>query len=139
MEPGRPTRQRVTGTVSDRTVVLCALEDLSDGASLGVLPDRKGRDRVVLVRQGPRVHAYINNCPHYDRAPLGWKKNEFLSGDGKHIMCASHGALFRIADGVCELGPCLGQELTRIPVEIDGGLIILKASNPSNEPQELML
>lgn len=95
---------------------LCYLADIPDGGSRGALPGPRGRDRLVLVRQGARVFAYRNNCPHYDRAPLGWKKDAFLSGDSRHIMCAAHGALFRVSDGVCELGPCLGQQLEAVAV-----------------------
>ena len=107
---------------------VCALSDIPDGGSLGVLPNARGRDTVLLVRQGPRVYAYVNNCPHYDRAPLGWKKDEFLSGDGKHIMCAAHGALFRISDGTCEIGPCLGQALKPLQVRLTNGQVVLDIS-----------
>lgn len=77
-----------------------------------------------MVRKGTRVFAYVNNCPHYDRAPLGWKKDAFLNGTGDKIMCASHGALFAIEDGVCEVGPCLGQTLEPIAVTVIDGQII---------------
>ena len=101
-------------------VVLCALSDIPAHGSKGVLPNRRGRDRGLVVRQGDRVYAYVNNCPHYDRAPLGWKKDGFLNGAGDRIMCAAHGALFTIEDGACVIGPCMGQGLTPIPVSIVG-------------------
>lgn len=104
--------------------VLCALEDIAEGRSKGVLPDRRGRARVLLVRTLKGVRGYVNNCPHYDRAPLGWKRDEFLNGAGDRIMCAAHGALFRIEDGICEIGPCLGQALTPVPVWVEHGTII---------------
>ena len=105
--------------------VLCRLDDIKDGGSKGVAPNARGRDQILLVRRGGQVRAYINNCPHYDRAPLGWKKDEFLSGDGQHIMCAAHGALFDTENGVCTLGPCLGQSLTPVSVRLDGGWVVL--------------
>lgn len=108
-------------------IVLCQLGDIADGRSKGVLPNDRGRDRVLLVRQGSRIYGYINNCPHYDRAPLGWKRDEFLSGDGSHIMCAAHGALFRITDGACALGPCLGQNLTPVALRVVDGAVIIDA------------
>ena len=104
---------------------LCKLTDIPDGGSVGVLPNRRGRDQIVLVRQGQHVYGYVNNCPHYDRAPLGWKKGEFLSGDKRHIMCAAHGALFDIQTGVCELGPCLGQSLASVPLDVADGAVRL--------------
>lgn len=94
--------------------------------------DRKGSAqthvgviRSFLIRQGDRVYAYVNNCPHYDKAPLGWKKDEFLDGSGQHVMCSSHGALFRISDGECVLGPCLGEKLTPLLIEVWDGDVFL--------------
>lgn len=103
--------------------LICALHDIPDGGSKGALPGPRGRDRVLLVRKGDDVFGYINNCPHYDRAPLGWKKDEFLNGAKDRIMCSAHGALFRIEDGICEIGPCLGQALTPIRITVEGGLV----------------
>lgn len=102
---------------------LCSIDDIPEGCSRGVLPNARGRDQILLIRQGRKVYGYVNNCPHYDRAPLGWKKDEFLSGDRKHIMCSAHGALFRIEDGACEIGPCLGQSLTPVSLRIENGLV----------------
>lgn len=103
---------------------LCSLDDIPDGGSKGILPNERGRDQGFLVRKGTQVFAYVNNCPHYDRAPLGWKKDSFLDGAGDRIMCASHGALFRIEDGVCEIGPCLGQTLDPIAVSVVDGQVV---------------
>ena len=102
---------------------ICALHDIPDGGSKGALPGPRGRDRVLLVRKGDDVFGYINNCPHYDRAPLGWKKDEFLNGAKDRITCSAHGALFRIEDGICEIGPCLGLALTPIRITVEGGLV----------------
>ena len=41
---------------------------------------------------------YVNSCPHLG-SPLDWVPNRFLSADGRHVLCATHGALFRIEDG----------------------------------------
>jgi nitrite reductase/ring-hydroxylating ferredoxin subunit len=115
-------------TFSEETIDICALDDIPDGGSRGFLPDKRGRDRILVVRQGDRVYGYVNNCPHYDRAPLGWKTDEFLSGDRKHIMCAAHGALFRIHDGACIVGPCLGQNLVSVPLETRRGNVVLESA-----------
>lgn len=104
--------------------ILCRLSDIPDGGSLGLAPNPRGRDQILLVRKGSRVFGYVNNCPHYDRAPMGWRKDEFLNGDRSLIMCASHGALFRIEDGVCVLGPCIGQALQPVPLRVLEGKVL---------------
>lgn len=107
------------------TEPLCRMKDLPDGRSVGFDPLGEGRDTMFVVRRGDTVHAYRNLCPHYDRARMAWKKDEFLNGDHSRIMCAAHGALFRIEDGICEVGPCIGDRLTPVAISIrDGALWI---------------
>ena len=97
---------------------LCRLHDLEDGRSKGFDPLGEGRDTMFVIRRGQQAFAYRNACPHYDFARMAWRKDEFLNADRSRIMCAAHGALFRIEDGVCEIGPCLGQALTPVPLEV---------------------
>lgn len=111
-------------TIGATRQVLCRLDDIVPGRSKGVLANNRGRARVLLVRTPEGIKGYINTCPHYNRAPLGWKKDEFRNGKGDRIMCAAHGALFRIEDGVCVIGPCLGQALTPVPVWVEDGTVI---------------
>ena len=99
---------------------LCRLQDIEDGHSKGFDPLREGRDTMFVIRRGDRAFGYRNACPHYDFARMAWRKDEFLNGDRSRIVCAAHGALFRIEDGVCEIGPCLGQALTPVPLETRG-------------------
>ena len=48
-----------------------------------------------------------------------------ISDDRKHILCATHGALFRIDDGHCLHGPCLGRSLSRVAIRLEGDSILL--------------
>lgn len=100
--------------------LLCRFDDLPDGRSRGFDPLGEGRDTMFIVRRGAAIYAYRNACPHYDRARMAWKKNEFLNGDRSRIMCAAHGAEFTIEEGECTIGPCLGQRLTPVRVELRG-------------------
>lgn len=95
---------------------LCRLDDIPDGNSRGFDPWREGRDTVLVVRQGARVHAYRDACPHHGGTPMAWRKNAYLNGDRDRIVCSAHGAQFDIATGECTLGPCLGQSLQPVTV-----------------------
>jgi len=105
------------------TEPLCRLADLPEGRSVGFDPLGEGRDTMFIIRKGAALHAWRNHCPHYDRARMAWKKDEFLNGDRTRIMCAAHGALFGIESGICEIGPCLGERLTPVPLAIRGGAV----------------
>jgi nitrite reductase/ring-hydroxylating ferredoxin subunit len=73
-----------------------------------------------LVCSGGRIRAYRNSCPHTG-APLNWLPGRFLTEEGDFIICALHGALFRIEDGRCVAGPCHGEGLERLAVRLEEG------------------
>ncbi|MBU0725490.1 MAG: Rieske (2Fe-2S) protein [Alphaproteobacteria bacterium] len=103
------------------STVLCPLESVEDGASKGFSVD--GKD-IFIVRQGGQVFGYVNACPHIF-ASLEFMPDEFLDDSGEFIVCATHGALFRIEDGECIAGPCKGDMLTPVPVSVRDGEIQL--------------
>ena len=101
---------------------LCRLDELADGAARGFPPAPGGFTGLVAIRQGDAVHVYVNSCPHIG-TPLEWTPDRFLSADGSRIVCATHGAEFRISDGDCLRGPCFGERLEPVIVSIDNGTI----------------
>src|ERR1700761_8031817 len=104
--------------------VLCRLDDLPDGAAKGFPPPEGAWSGVFAVRQGDAVYVYVNSCPHIG-TPLDWVPDRFLSNDGSHIVCATHGAEFRIVDGLCVRGPCRGEALEAVPSEIRDGIVLV--------------
>ena len=102
---------------------LCRLEEVPDGEAKGVLAE--GFEYEVFIhREGEGVRAFLNSCPHQG-TPLDWVPDRFIAPDGEHFLCATHGALFRMADGLCVAGPCQGARLTAVPVRLDDGWVVL--------------
>ena len=102
---------------------LCALAEIADPGAKGFL-FREG-DALFLgfvVRRGEAVVGYIDRCPHVGM-PLAMTPDRYLTREGDLILCASHGALFRIADGMCVGGPCAGRGLHEWAVRTDGGAV----------------
>ena len=102
--------------------ILCRLENIPDGEALGF--ETESGDDIFVVRQGQRVYGYVNSCPHA-ASPLNWIESQFMSLDKQHILCATHGAEFRIEDGYCVLGPCRGKSLQQVAVSINDGEVRL--------------
>ncbi|MGY8993204.1 MAG: Rieske (2Fe-2S) protein [Rhodospirillales bacterium] len=97
---------------------LCALTDIPDGNSTGLsIPDGAYQLSLILVRRDREVFVYRNQCPH-EGDLMQHAPGKFLDDDAKYILCASHWAVFRIEDGLCVQGPCLGDGLTPYPVSI---------------------
>lgn len=111
---------------------LCHVDDLPDGGAQGFDPWGRGRDTLFLVRRQGQVWGYLDACPHLGGTPMPWRKDAYLSGDGQHIVCHAHGARFDIPTGRCVLGPCLGQALTPVALNLDQhGACHLAPSAPS--------
>ncbi|EWY40521.1 (2Fe-2S)-binding protein [Skermanella stibiiresistens SB22] len=112
---------------------LCDLTEIPDGTGRGFTLRQSGGTEapldVVVVRQGDRAFGYVNSCPHA-RSPLDWTPDRFMSLDGQHIQCATHGALFQVEDGLCVQGPCVGRSLTPIPTRVEGGRVIVVPNRP---------
>jgi nitrite reductase/ring-hydroxylating ferredoxin subunit len=83
-----------------------------------------GGDDIFVVRRGDKAYGYVNSCPHA-ASSLDWVENQFMSLDKSHILCATHGAEFRINDGFCVFGPCRGQSLAPVAVSVRGGDVAL--------------
>jgi len=86
---------------------------------------------VLVVRQDDTLYAYVNSCPHLG-TPLDFLPDRFFARDGDHLLCGTHGALFRPEDGLCIRGPCAGKRLTPAPTAIEDGIIVLTLTPPGN-------
>ena len=105
--------------------VICRLDDLGESGSRGFsIGTGDWPVRGFVVRVHDQVRGYVNSCPHA-RHPLNFQPNQFLTLDGALILCASHGALFEKSTGYCVAGPCAGQSLQTLPLEVSDGYVLL--------------
>lgn len=111
---------------SEPVIRICAATDLAE-AGPGVrfeVPGALGPELAFAVRFAGRVHAYVNRCPHQG-TELDWQPGEFFDLSGTYLVCATHGALFDPASGLCVAGPCRGASLARVPVaEMPAGVVV---------------
>jgi nitrite reductase/ring-hydroxylating ferredoxin subunit len=108
---------------AERCPVLCALADLADpGTRSFQVGSGDWALAGFIVRQGDRLHAYLNRCPHAGHS-LNLLPHRFLNADATLLLCTSHGALFAPESGECVAGPCLGSRLTPLSIRLDGDLV----------------
>ncbi|MSO91729.1 MAG: Rieske (2Fe-2S) protein [Acetobacteraceae bacterium] len=115
---------RIKELIEPEWRALCRVEEIGDGESKGFPPARDGFVGLFAVRKGERVFVYVNSCPHIG-VPLNWRNDDFLTLDKIRIICATHGAEFRIVSGECLLGPCAGEHLDAIVTDIRDGVIFV--------------
>ena len=103
---------------------LCALEEIPDPGAKG-FRFREG-DYLFLgfvIRRGADLRGYVDRCPHAG-TPLALIGDRFLTREGDLILCSTHGALFRLEDGVCVAGPCPGARLAAWSVVVEEGMVV---------------
>lgn len=73
--------------------------------------------------------AYRNLCPHWSM-PLDAGSGEFFDESDYYLHCKMHGARFEPATGECIMGPCDGDYLQELGVELsaDGGQATIRRS-----------
>ncbi len=101
------------------------VEEVPHGSSKKFILSCEGRqiEGFVVNYQGS-FYAYRNRCRHIPM-PMDWFENQFLSEDGRYIICATHGATYDPATGECVAGPCPGEYLERLPLQILNGTIFV--------------
>jgi nitrite reductase/ring-hydroxylating ferredoxin subunit len=113
---------------SDTPVLLDDVTQLADpGAISVILGDGIKRRDYLVVRYGGNITVYENACPHQG-TPLETLAGRFFNHDQTRLLCSTHGAEFRIDDGVCTKGPCEGKALTRVEFLITDGAILLRSN-----------
>lgn len=92
-------------------------QDLPDAGivELTVMIDGESESIIVQCGADVPVRAWRNVCPHEGRR-LNYAPGKFLI-DKQNLVCAAHGASFRLADGFCVSGPCRGESLQPVAVE----------------------
>jgi nitrite reductase/ring-hydroxylating ferredoxin subunit len=81
-------------------------------------------ESLILHRAGDEVRAWLNVCPHAGRR-LDWAPGKFLTSKDGLLVCAAHGASFELVEGQCVAGPCRGDRLRTVPVEVVDGAVVL--------------
>jgi nitrite reductase/ring-hydroxylating ferredoxin subunit len=128
------TRKDVSEVLTDgRGSPLLPLDALPPGgfAEAEAAVDGVAESLILHRAADGAVRAWLNVCPHAGRR-LDWAPGRFLVSKTGLLVCAVHGASFETVGGVCEAGPCRGDALRAVPVEVRGGAIWL--ADPPQQP-----
>ena len=106
---------------------MIAFDSIEDGGFVEIEALVNGdAESLILHRDGQHVRAWLNVCPHAGRR-LDWAPGKFLKSREGHLVCAAHGASFELSRGDCVAGPCRGDALLVIAVEVRDGQVVLSA------------
>ncbi|MBP6816393.1 MAG: Rieske 2Fe-2S domain-containing protein [Burkholderiaceae bacterium] len=97
------------------------------------------RFALVVLRHANGVVGYLNRCPHAG-IPMNFSDDVFclIESDGQRdLLCPHHSALFRLPQGECHDGPCRGDRLTAVPLEVSEGVVRIAISPQPHLFQEI--
>jgi nitrite reductase/ring-hydroxylating ferredoxin subunit len=93
-----------------RLIEVCTSDALLNGGG-GVRFEVSVGGRAVpafAIRYGGVARAYLNRCAHVSME-LDWRPGQFFDADADRLVCATHGALYDPASGMCIGGACAGR------------------------------
>ena len=113
-----------------RRHVVCRSRELVErGRGIRFTVSRRGEVvPAFVVRFNNKAHAYLNRCAHR-MLELDWNAGDFFDAFGDHLLCATHGARYAPASGVCIGGPCARAGLVKLAVIEENGDVCLEAGD----------
>ena len=118
-----PLNNETVSTASATSLI--SLDRVPDGGFAEVEATLDGdAESLLLYREGDRVSAWLNICPHAGRR-LDWAPGQFLRNKEGLLVCAAHGATFELQGGQCVAGPCRGESLRAVDVAVRDGSVWL--------------
>ena len=103
---------------SSRLCLRLPLPSLPIGRSMALTLDDGRPALLVMQSDGPR--AFLDRCPHQGSRMLTEDEtgDPYMDATGGLILCHRHQACFEPHHGTCISGPCVGQRLTALDVEL---------------------
>ena len=99
------------------------VSEVAEGTTVKFQFSRRGKTvEAFLARHQGRLVAYENVCRHLPLT-LDYDDNRFFDRAGNHFVCQTHGAVYDPLNGVCVRGPCEGEKLKRVPIEVVDGVV----------------
>jgi len=105
--------------------LLCKLDEIIEAGTKEYRITVSGIEQdIFIVYHNHKFYGYKNICPHHELS-LNWMPDMFLDYERSLIQCSNHDAKFRIEDGECIAGPCIGERLTPVAISIIDDKIML--------------
>ncbi len=124
LQERKPTRKQEVLVSQAPPIEVARIGEVPLGQTKKFFLQVDGREvECFVVNYGGELFAYVNRCRHVPMT-MDWVENQFLTEDGRYILCATHGAAFEPNTGECVFGPPCGKFLDRVPLIIEADRVI---------------
>ena len=102
-------------------IKIARAENIAEGGTVKFPFTRGGRPMEgFLARFQGKLVAYENQCRHLP-LHLDYESGRFFNAEGDHFICQTHNAIYEPLTGLCVRGPCEGESLKSLKIEIVEG------------------
>ena len=106
-------------------IKIARADDVAEGQTLKFSFVRGGKPREgFLARYQGKLVAYENQCRHLPLC-LDFVNGRFFTPEGDHFICQTHNAIYEPLTGLCVRGPCEGESLKALKIEVVNGEVWL--------------
>ena len=107
-------------------IKIARVENVVEGGTLKFPFSRDGRPAEgFLARFQGNLVAYENQCRHHP-VHLDFETGRFFTPEGGHFICQTHNAIYEPLTGLCVRGPCEGESLKRLEIQVIEGEVWLE-------------
>jgi nitrite reductase/ring-hydroxylating ferredoxin subunit len=100
-------------------------DEVGEGQTLKIPFTRGGKPTEgFLARFRGELVAYENQCRHLPLR-LDFDSGKFFTREGDYFICQTHNAIYEPLSGLCVRGPCEGQSLKPLKIEVANGEVWL--------------
>ncbi len=119
--PPPPTHPSPTPPSPPEKTRIAASAQLAENATITFTFDSSEGEQggFVFLRSG-QYYAYQNTCAHMSLS-LDMEDNDFFTVDDDLLQCKTHGAVYVPETGECVGGPCIGEWLHKLNLEVRQG------------------
>jgi nitrite reductase/ring-hydroxylating ferredoxin subunit len=102
-------------------IKIARADDVAEGATLKFPFTHNGKPAEgFLARFQGQLVAYENRCRHLPLR-LDFPDANLFNREGTHFICQNHNAIYEPLTGLCVRGPCEGQSLKLLKIELIAG------------------
>jgi len=102
-------------------IKIARADDVAEGGTLKFPFTLGGKPAEgFLARFQGQLVAYENKCRHLPLR-LDFDSGRFFTPEGGHFICQTHNAIYEPLTGLCVRGPCEGESLKPLKIEVIEG------------------
>lgn len=119
-----PPAPSAASTPTEKTRIAASAQLAENATIKFTFESSEGKQEGFVFFRSGQYYAYQNTCAHLSLS-LDMEDDDFFTVDGDMLQCKTHGAVYIPETGECVGGPCVGDWLRKLNLEVRLGEVFL--------------